>query len=105
MLGSILIVSSLDTKGQEVKFLKELIEQRAHKTLLLDMSMRGEPQIPADFPSEEVARAGGTSIEEIRTSAGGRSEKTAIMIRGAIRKVIELHQEGKLDGIVGVGGV
>ena len=105
MLGSIVIVSSLDTKGQEVKFLKTLIEQRGHKTLLLDMSMRGEPQIPADIPSEEVARAGGTSIEEIRTSAGGRSEKTAIMIRGAIRKVIELHQEGKLDGIVGVGGV
>jgi uncharacterized protein (UPF0261 family) len=40
----ILIVSSLDTKGQEVKFLKDLIEQRGHKTLLLDMSMRGEPR-------------------------------------------------------------
>ena len=50
--GSILIVSSLDTKGQEVNFLKTLIEQRGHKTLLLDMSMRGEPQIPADVPCE-----------------------------------------------------
>ncbi len=101
----ILIVSSLDTKGQEVKFLKDLIELRGHKTLLLDMSMRGEPLIPADISCEEVARAGGTTIQEIRTSTKSRSEKTAIMIQGAIRKTIELYQTGQLDGIVGVGGV
>jgi uncharacterized protein (UPF0261 family) len=105
MPGSIVIVSSLDTKGQEVKFIKDLIEQRGHKTVLLDMSMRGEPQIPADISCEEVARAGGTSIQEIKTSAKSRSEKTSIMIEGAVRKVIELYQTGKLDGIVGVGGV
>src|SRR4030043_2391123 len=105
MLGSILIVSSLDTKGQEVKFLKELIEQRAHKTVLLDMSMRGEPQIPADIPCEEVARAGGITIQENKTSTKSRSEITSIMIEGAIRKTIELYQTGKLDGIVSVGGV
>ena len=91
MTGSILIVSSLDTKGQEVKFLKGLIEERGHKALLLDMSMRGKPQIPADIPCEEVARAGGTCIQEILTSAKGRSEITSIMIEGAIRKVIELY--------------
>jgi len=48
MPRSILIVSSLDTKWQEVNCRKTLIEQRGHKTRLLDMSMRGEPQIPAD---------------------------------------------------------
>jgi uncharacterized protein (UPF0261 family) len=104
MPGSIVTVSSLDTNGQKVKFLKNLIEQRGHKTLLLDMSMHGEPQIPADIPCEEIARTGGTSIQEIRTSAKSRSEKTSMMIEGAIKKVIELHQAGKLDGIVGVGG-
>jgi uncharacterized protein (UPF0261 family) len=105
MSGTIVIVSSLDTKGEEVKFLKNLIEKRGHKTLLLDMGMRGEPQIPADITSEEVARAMGTSIQEIRTSTKSRSELTSIMIEGAIKKVIELHQTGRLDGIVGVGGV
>lgn len=64
MTGSILIVSSLDTKGQEIRFLKTLIEQRGHKILLLDMSMRGEPQIPADIPCEEVARDDGTTIPD-----------------------------------------
>jgi uncharacterized protein (UPF0261 family) len=105
MPRAILIVSSLDTKGQEVKVLKELIEQRGQKTILLDISTRGESPIPADIPSRDVARAGGASIEEIRTSAKSRDEITSIMIKGAIKKTIELYQAGKLGGIVGVGGV
>jgi uncharacterized protein (UPF0261 family) len=105
MPGSILIASSLDTKGQEVKFLRELIEQKGQKVILLDIGMRGKPIIPADIPREDVARAGGTSIEEIRTSNKSREEITSIMTKGAIKKTIELYQAGKLDGIVGVGGI
>lgn len=105
MPKSILIVSSLDTKGQEVKFLKELIEQKGQETILLDMSMRGKSPIPSDISCEDVARAGGTSIEEIRTSTRSRDEITSIMTKGAIKKALELYHAGKLGGIVGVGGV
>ena len=105
MPRSILIVSSLDIKGQEVKFLKGLIEQRGQETILLDLSMRGKSPIPADIPCEDVARAGGTSIEEIRTSVKSSDELTSIMTKGAIKKALEMYQAGKLGGIVGVGGV
>ncbi len=105
MTKAILIVSSLDTKGQEVKFLKELIEQQGHETMLLDLGMRGKPALPADITCEEVAKAGGVSINEVRSTVGNRSEITAIMVKGAIKKVLELHQAGKFGGIVGVGGV
>jgi uncharacterized protein (UPF0261 family) len=88
MVKSILIVASLDTKWQEVEFLKELIKQKGQRTVLLDMSMRGESPIPADIPCEAVARAGGASIEEIRTSDKPRDESTAIMIKGAIEKTL-----------------
>lgn len=105
MTKAILIVSSLDTKGQEVKFLKELIEQQGYETMLLDLSMRGKPALPADITCEEVAKAGGASINEVRSTGGNRNEITAIMVKGAIKKVLELHQAGKFGGIVGVGGV
>ena len=59
MLRAILIVSSLDTKGQEVEFLKELIEQKGQKTILLDISTRGESPIAAGIPCIDVAREGG----------------------------------------------
>ncbi len=101
----ILIVSSLDTKGHEVKFLKELIEQRGQQTILLDMSTHGESLISADISCEDVAKAGGTSMHEIRASAKSRVEITSIMTKGAIKKAIELYQAGKIGGIVGVGGV
>jgi len=101
----ILIVSSLDTKGQEARFLKELIEQRGQQTLLLDMSMGGEVSIPGDIPCEEVAKAGGISIHEMRTSAKSRDEIVSIMTKGGIKKALDLFQSGNLAGIVGVGGV
>lgn len=105
MRKSILIISSLDTKGQEVEFLKKLIEQRGQQTILLDMSTIGESPIPADIPCEDVARAGGVSMQEIRDSAKNRDEITSIMTDGAIKKAVELYQSDKLHGIVGVGGV
>ena len=105
MPQSILIVASLDTKWQEVKFLKELIEQKGQRTALLDMSMRGQAPIPADIPCEAIATAGGGSIEEIRAPDRPRDESTSIMIKGAIDKTLEMYKEGKLAGIVGVGGV
>ncbi|MBK5101127.1 MAG: Tm-1-like ATP-binding domain-containing protein [Desulfobacteraceae bacterium] len=105
MRKSILIISSLDTKGQEVEFLKRLIEQRGQQTTLLDMSTIGKSPILADIACEDVAKAGGASMKEIRDSAKGRDEITSIMIDGAIKKAVELYQSGKLNGIVGVGGV
>ncbi|MFC2072860.1 Tm-1-like ATP-binding domain-containing protein [Chloroflexota bacterium] len=105
MPKSILIVASLDTKWPEVQFLKELIEQKGQSTALLDMSMLGQSPVPADIPCEAVAEAGGASIEEIRTSTRGRNELTAIMIKGAITKTLEMYGAGQLSGIMGVGGV
>ncbi len=105
MRKSILIVSSLDTKGQEVEFLKGLIEQRGQQTTLLDMSTIGESPIPADITCEDVAKAGGASMQEIKDSTKNRDEITSIMTNGAIKRAVELYQSDKLNGIVGVGGV
>ncbi len=105
MPESILIVSSLDTKWREIKYFKELIEQKGQRTALLDMSMRGASSLPAEISSEAVARAGGSTIEEVRTSTRRRDELTSIMIKGAIEKTLEMYRKGNLSGIVGVGGV
>ena len=105
MPESILIVSSLDTKWREVKYLKELIEKKGQRTALLDLSMRGTSSLPAEISSQAVARAGGSTIEEVRTSSRRRDELTSIMIKGAIEKTLEMHRKGNLSGIIGGGGV
>jgi uncharacterized protein (UPF0261 family) len=103
MSKTIAIVCSLDTKGEEAKYLKELIEARGHKTILIDTNMGGEPAITPDISAEEVARLGGGDIREIRASKK-TGEVTPIMIKGASVKVKELLETGQLDGIISFGG-
>ncbi|MBP1742172.1 MAG: hypothetical protein H6Q48_4465, partial [Deltaproteobacteria bacterium] len=64
----IAILSSLDTKGQEAKYLKDLIEAQGFKPILIDTSIGGEATLQPDISSEEVARLGGGNIQEIRAS-------------------------------------
>ncbi len=99
----IVILSSLDTKGEEARYLKELIESQGFKTLLMDTSIGGEPALQPDISSEEVARLGGGNIRDIRASRN-TGQVTPIMIKGASTKVQELLAKGLLDGIISFGG-
>jgi uncharacterized protein (UPF0261 family) len=99
----IVILSSLDTKGEEAKSLKDLIEAKGFKTILIDTSIGGEPTLQPDISSEEVARLGGGNIQEIRASRN-TGQSTPIMIKGASIKVQELLAKGLLDGIISFGG-
>jgi uncharacterized protein (UPF0261 family) len=103
MTKVIAIVGTLDTKGGEIAYLKELITKRGHKALVIDIGMGGKPSITADITAEEIAAAGGGNIEEIRASTE-RHRCSQIMTTGAIKKVAELHSRGQLDGIIAVGG-
>lgn len=101
---SIVLLGTLDTKGEELLFLKDQIERRQCDVIMIDVSMGGEPLIRGGVGPEEIARLGGRSIEEIRKSHD-RSSITQIMEKGAVAKVKQLCSEGKLDAIVAMGGV
>jgi uncharacterized protein (UPF0261 family) len=103
MTGNIAIISTLDSYGDIVSFVKEQIEQKGHKSVVIDLSMGGAPSIPADITCGEIAEAGGASIEDIRASRD-RPRIIEIMIKGAIQKAKELYSAGRLDGIMSVGG-
>jgi uncharacterized protein (UPF0261 family) len=96
----IVILSTLDTKGEEAKY---LIEDKGFKTILMDTSIGGEPTLQPDISSEEVAHLGGGNIQEIRASRN-TGQVTHIMIKGASIKVKELLGKGLLDGIIAFGG-
>jgi uncharacterized protein (UPF0261 family) len=100
----IVTLCALDTKGEEADYLQELIRAKGMNTILVDTGIGGEPTIPADISAEEIARAGGGDIIEIRASKDTGSV-TPIMIRGASVKVHELLGNGHCDGIIAFGGV
>ncbi|OGP73497.1 MAG: hypothetical protein A2V86_04455 [Deltaproteobacteria bacterium RBG_16_49_23] len=101
--NTIILISTLDTKGSEAAFLKSLIQGRGHRVILLDTNTGGEPSIPPDISAKEVAKDGGWNIEEVRKMKG-TGKVASIMIDGAIKKVKTLLEKGELHGIISFGG-
>jgi uncharacterized protein (UPF0261 family) len=99
----IVIIGTLDTKGDKTAYLKQVIENKGAETLIIDCGVLGEPLFKADIPREKVAEAAGSSISEL-SSLGGEAEAISIMAQGTAKIVAELYSAGKLDGLLGVGG-
>ncbi len=101
---TILMVGSFDTKGPEYAFLREQILARGHDVLTVNTGVLGGTELFAvDVPAEEVAKAGGADLEALRKKKD-RGEAMKVMAAGAPVVVQRLYDEGKFDGIIGMGG-
>lgn len=100
---TVLLLGTLDTKGQEVRFLRDLLKDAGCSTLIVDVGTLYPPQMEPDVSREMVAAEAGTTTEEL-VKAGDRPRAVETMIRGASRIVSQLHQTGKVSAILSVGG-
>jgi len=101
----IVIVCNLDTRGEDIVFVKQLIADRGHEAILLDFSMEEPPPIAGDITTEEVASRGGMPIEMVREKyRSDRDAATNNQIRGAALILDELVRQGRVQGIIGIGG-
>jgi uncharacterized protein (UPF0261 family) len=89
---TILLIGTLDTKGVEFAYIRDLIAARGHATLVLDAGV-GEPQWTPDIGAERVASA-----------ANDRAAALDVMCRGVRAVALELLAEGRIDGVIGLGG-
>lgn len=103
MSKTVVIVATLDTKSEEVRYLKDRIEAGGVETLVVDAGALGQPSFPPEITNQQVAELSGSTLQEVRAFKDeGRAME--VMTRGATRAVRELYQQGKLDGIIGLGG-
>lgn len=102
-MKTILCIGTLDTKGPELKYLKELIEKKGHATLVMDIGSLGKPFFTPDITAEEVAEAAGRTLQEVKSfkEAGPAAE---VMKSGAIKIVKDLYNCGKFQGTIAIGG-
>ena len=103
MTKTVVIVGALDTKGQEFKFIKDLIEAQGLQTLTVDFGILGEPFFSPEIGRDEVATAGGGDLAMLRTG-GHKDEGMKTMADGLAVVVRRLYDNGKLDGIISMGG-
>ena len=103
MMKTVVIVGALDTKGKEFLFVKNLIEKAGLNTLVVDFGVMGKPDFLPDITREEVAQQGGGDLTEL---AGGQHKDAAMKLMAAGLKAVvsRLYADGKLDGILGMGG-
>jgi len=103
MSKSVVIVGALDTKGEEFAFAKKIIEDLGVKTLVVDFGVMGKPTFDPDVKREEVASAGGGDLAKL-SSGSHKDEAMKVMAKGLAVVVKKLYADGKLDGILGMGG-
>lgn len=100
---SIVIIGTLDTKGEEIAFAKEIIEAQGVSVHVVDTGVMEAPEFEPDTTAAEVAEAGGGSLDALREN-GDRGEAMDVMGQGAATIAQRLHDDGTLDGILGLGG-
>jgi uncharacterized protein (UPF0261 family) len=102
-MTTIAIIGTLDTKGEEFRFLKEEVERQGARALVVHTGIVGEPLFAPDVGADVVARAGGESLEALR-GRGDRGHAVTAMAAGVAVLAPRLHQEGRLDGVISLGG-
>lgn len=99
----VVILGTLDTKGLELKYVKDIIENAKLETLVIDVGILGEPYFVPEISSREVARAAGLDLKAL-IEKNDRGEAIEAMMLGAAKVVEQLGLQGEIAGIISLGG-
>ncbi|MGI9499301.1 MAG: ABC transporter permease [Geminicoccaceae bacterium] len=96
--GVVLVAGTLDTKGTELRFIRDILKDAGVRTRLVDLSTSGKPS-SADIPPLQVAAHHRHGANAVFTDDRGRS--VAVMTEAF--EAWMRHQSG-IAGIIGAGG-
>jgi uncharacterized protein (UPF0261 family) len=99
---TIVVLGSLDTKEEELNYLKQRIAEKGHEAIMVDVSLLNDSSAKSDIGPKHIAKREGIRVEQL--SLLSQEEACTIMSRGAANVASELHRSGKLDGIISLGG-
>jgi uncharacterized protein (UPF0261 family) len=97
------LLGTLDTKGAEYAFVRDRLVELGVEPLLVDVGVHAPVAVVPDVPRQEVARAAGADVEEL-AAQGDRGAAVEAMGAGAEAVVTRLYGEGRIDGLLALGG-
>ncbi|MFO0909294.1 MAG: Tm-1-like ATP-binding domain-containing protein [Isosphaeraceae bacterium] len=100
---AVVIVGTLDTKGHEIAFARDVLNAEGLDVVVVDAGSLGEPVFQPEIGRDVVFRAAGTSLDEVRAQ-NDRGAAVTAAARGAAAVIDDLHQARKIEGILGLGG-
>ncbi|MCC6222113.1 MAG: Tm-1-like ATP-binding domain-containing protein [Thermoleophilia bacterium] len=102
-MATVVLLGTLDTKGLEYAYLRDRVREHGVGAVLVDVGILEPPQVEPDVPREEVALAAGHDIAAL-AAARDRGAAVTAMGKGAAAVLRRLREEGRLDGVVSIGG-
>ena len=102
-MASVFLVATLDTKGREAAFVRDLLTSWGVPVTLVDAGSLGASAVVADVPRERIFELARTTAEAVAKNAD-RGEAVTKAAEGAARLVREAHARGEVAGILGLGG-
>ncbi|HET8844507.1 MAG TPA: Tm-1-like ATP-binding domain-containing protein, partial [Ktedonobacteraceae bacterium] len=103
MMITVVLLGTLDTKGIEYDYLRKQVQASGCEALLIDAGVQGVPLAAPDISRAEVALAAGADVAQL-AAAGDRGTAVETMARGATAIVLDLFSQGRLQGVLGMGG-
>jgi uncharacterized protein (UPF0261 family) len=100
---SVFLLATLDTKGPEAAFVRDRLRELGAEVTVVDVGCLGEPAYAADVSRAEVFAAAGTSLAEMRRQ-GDRGSAVAKAAEGVTQLVALAHRQGRLQGVLALGG-
>lgn len=100
---TILVIGTYDTKDEELHYICDRIRAQGGKVLSMDVSVLGDPSKPTDISKHDVTAAVGKTIQDA-IETGDENGAMQIMAAGAAKLTAQLHADGKIDGMLGLGG-
>lgn len=102
MSKTIALAGTLDSKGSEFFYVKQLIESLGFKTFTVNAGVF-ESTFETDVSNAEVAAAAGEDIKKL-ADARDRANATAVLADGMKELLPTLYEDGKFDGVLSFGG-
>lgn len=97
---TIVLVGTLDTKGEEYAFLRERLRLAGISTLLVDVGTAGPPRTAPDVSREQVAATAAVDLAAL----SDRGAAVQAMCAAAPVVVRQLFDEGRCQGVLAAGG-
>ena len=102
-MATVVLLGALDTKGDEYAFIRDRVIDAGCDVVMINAGVLGDPAYPIEFSRADVAAEAGTDIETL-VASGDRGTAVTAMAEGSSLLVQRLCREGRIHGILGMGG-
>ncbi len=98
---NIIVAGILNTKGETVRYIAERVKEAGGNPLVMELSL-GKECGWADISLGELLKSVGKTAQDVFSL--DRAGACELVTKGAVRTVLRLYGEGKVQGVIATGG-